>query len=388
MKMKYVNIYTLVLFLTVMAYGCTELENKPITQDDQPPGKITDVEVQTIPGGAYITYQLPDDSDLLYVKGLYEIRPGEIAEQRSSLYNDTLKIVGYGDTQPKIVSVIAVDRSENESAPTEVTFQPELPSVHATFATMGMVPDFGGVQYTWINEANASLAFILLARDSSGILFPFETVYSGVDTGKYTLRGFDPVEREFGVVIRDRWDNYSDTMLVTMTPLFEEELDKELFQKIILEGDADMDAWEGRYEYAYDDNPNTFNHTWAGTGWPQMWTLDLGVTAKISRVNVLQRQTFFYAHGNPRNLEIWGRETLPEDGSFDGWTKLCDCEATRPTLQGGTPDEDQVHYESGDNYGFDLNDPPVRYVRFVTNRTWGNTGFIHFAEVTLWGQIL
>ncbi len=381
-------IYLIALFILLTGFSCSELENKPITKDGGAPGPVTNVEVETIPGGAYLTYQLPDDTDLLYVKGRYELKNGQIAEQRASLYHDTLKIVGFGDTNEKKVTVVAVDRSENESSPVEVTFTPQKPSVHTTFASVEMIPDFGGVQYTWINENNASLAFILLARDSTGLLFPFETVYSAVDTGKYTLRGFDPTEREFGVVIRDRWDNYSDTMLVTLTPLFEEELDKDLFQKIELEGDADMDAWEGRYEYAYDDNPNTFNHTWAGSGWPQIWTLDLGVTAKISRLNVLQRQNFFYAHGNPRNLEVWGRESEPTDGSFDGWTKLCDCEATRPTLQGGTPDEDQVHFEEGDNYGFDLNDPPVRYIRFVTKRTWGNTGFIHFAEVSLWGQIL
>lgn len=380
--------FFIILTIALITSGCTELENAPYISDGTPPGQVSNIEIQTVPGGAYITYQLPNDPDLLYVKGIYEIREGEIAEQRASLYNDTLKIVGYGDTGEKKVKIISVDRGENESAPVEVTFRPETPSVHTTFATMNMIPDFGGVQYSWINENNASMAFILMARDSSGILFPFETVYSAVDSGKYTLRGFGPVEREFGVVIRDRWDNYSDTMLMTLTPLFEEKLDKSLFQMIILEGDSEMDAWEGQYEYAYDNNPETFNHTWAGSGWPQMWTLDLGVTAKISRINVLQRQDFFYSHGNPRNLEIWGRESEPTDGSLDGWTKLCDCEATRPTLQGGTADEDQVHFENGDNYGFDLNDPPVRYLRFITNRTWGNTGFIHFAEVTLWGQIL
>lgn len=386
--MQNINIYIAIFLIASIIIGCSELENGPIANDDVAPGQVTNIEIQTVPGGANITYTLPDDQDLLYVKGQYELRAGEFAETRSSLYNDTLKIVGYGDTQEKKVTIIAVDRSENESAPVEVSFQPEEPSVHSTFATMKMIPDFGGVQYSWVNEANASLAFILMARDSSGLLFPFETVYSAVDTGKYTLRGFSPIEREFGVVLRDRWENYSDSMLVKLTPLFEEKLDKDLFQPLILEGDADMAAWEGRFEYAYDDNPETFNHTWAGSGWPQIWTLDLGVTAKISRVNVLQRQNFFYAHGNPRNLEIWGRESEPTDGSFDGWTKLCDCEATRPTLQGGTPDEDQVHFENGDNYGFDLNDPPVRYIRFVTNRTWGNTGFIHFAEVSFWGQIL
>ena len=75
------KIYIAILFGILMTLGCTELENSPLASDDSPPGQVTNIEVQTIPGGAYITYQLPDDPDLLYVKGTYEIREGEIAEQ-------------------------------------------------------------------------------------------------------------------------------------------------------------------------------------------------------------------------------------------------------------------------------------------------------------------
>ncbi len=40
---------------------------------------------------------------------------------KSSLYTDTLKLVGFGDMEPREVSLIAVDRSRNESAPVKVT---------------------------------------------------------------------------------------------------------------------------------------------------------------------------------------------------------------------------------------------------------------------------
>jgi len=172
-----------------------------------------------------------------------------------------------------------------------------------------------------------------------------------------------------------------------LTPMLEKKLDKRKFQKIVLSNDHDMAAWEGKYEFAYDENPATFNHTWAGSGWPQMWTLDLGVVARLSRVNVLQRQNFYYSHGNPRLLEIWGmKETPDQDGSFTRWTKLRDCVAIRPSLLGGTAAEDQEHFAKGDEFSFTLDDPAVRYIRFVVNETWGKTGFIHFAEVSFWGQ--
>jgi len=216
-----------------------------------------------------------------------------------------------------------------------------------------------------------------------------ETIYTSVTDGKFTVRGFDPEEKIFGIVIRDRWDNFSDTVKIALTPMFEQKLDKSKFDDIVLPGDTDMNGWEGRSNYVFDDDINTFNHSLAGTGWPQYFTIDLGVTARLSRVIVVQRQTFPYTHGNPRLLEVWGiEEAPPADGSWDGWIKLRDCVATRPTLMGGTADEDNEHLKKGDEYSFTLEDPPVRYIRFLVNETWGVTGFIHFAEVTFYGQVV
>ena len=84
--------------------------------------------VKNIPGGAILSYTLPDDEDLLYVKAVYNLKEG-LAEAKSSLYTDTIKVVGFGDMEPREVSLIAVDRSRNESAPVKVTVNPEEPPV-------------------------------------------------------------------------------------------------------------------------------------------------------------------------------------------------------------------------------------------------------------------
>jgi hypothetical protein len=385
------NLFKLYFIIaTALIWGaCEEIEREPLSTDSVAPQPVSNPMVVNEPGGATISYDLPNETDLLYVKAEYTLSDGQQYEVRSSIYKNSVKIEGYGDANEHTVTLYTVDRGENVSAPVSVKINPLTPPVHGVKETVEMVPDFGGVQYTWVNEHNAALSFIVLAQDSLGALYPVETIYSSITEGRYTLRGFPPEEKIFGLIIRDRWDNFSDTLKIQVTPMYEERLDKEKFNRIVLPGDNDMDAWEGRYEYAYDDDPNTFNHTWAGDGWPQYFTLDLGVTARLSRVIVLQRQNFYYAHGNPRLLEIWGMaQEPPADGSWDGWVKLRDCVAIRPTLQGGTAEEDDEHFVNGDEYTFTLEDPEVRYIRILVNETWGLTGFIHMAEVTFYGQVM
>jgi len=383
-KIKY--LFTIIGIMALLS-SCTEDIREPLFKDSQPPGPVSNVTVVNAPGGALLTYTLPSDNDVLYVKAEYTLSNNRKVETRSSSYINQLVVEGFNDTSEKTVTLYAVDRSENVSTAVTVKVNPLTPDVHSVRETVTMLPDFGGVLYRWTNENNAPLAFLILAPDENGALREVETVYSGMTDGAFTVRGFEPEEGVFGVVIRDRWDNYSDTIKLNLTPMYEAKLDKRKFQKIVLDNDHDMAAWEGKYEFAYDDNPGTFNHTWAGTGWPQQWTLDLGVVARLSRVNVLQRQTFFYSHGNPRLMEIWGmKETPAQNGSFENWVKLKDCVAIRPSLLGGTAAEDQEHFANGDEYSFTIDDPAVRYIRFVVKETWGNTGFIHFAEVTFWGQ--
>lgn len=375
--------------ITVIAFvSCEELEHKPISSNTQTPQPISSPKVINKPGGATITYNLPDEEDILYVKAEYELANGRQYESRSSIYNDFIEVDGYGDTNEHVVSLYTVNRGGKTSEPTKVNIKPSTPPVYSVYNTITMNPDFGGVKFTWENENNAPLSFLILSNDPvTGELLPVETVYSGTTKGEYTLRGYDPEEREFAIVVRDRWDNFSDTIKTKTTPLFEMKLDKSKFNEIILPGDHDFNGWSGRYERVYDGLPNTYNHSSAGTGWPHVFTLDLGVIAKLSRVNVLARQDRPFEHGNPRIMEIWGiAEEPPTDGSWDGWTKLRDLNSTKPSDDGGTSDEDAAQHKNGEEFSFDLMTPSVRYVRFIIHETWGLTGFVTIAELTFYGQ--
>ena len=394
MKMK--KLLYIISIIGVFAWltGCEEDIRTPLFSDAQAPMPVSSPEVTNLAGAAIISYTLPADEDLLYIRAEYTLESGLEVETKSSNFLNQVLVEGFGNTSEKTVTLYAVDRSENESTPVQVKVNPELPNVHLVQNSVEMIPDFGGVQFRWTNENNAALSYLILATDSTGNLSEVETVYSGVTNGLYTVRGFAPEEKEFGIVLRDRWDNSSDTAKITVTPLFEQKLDNSKINKITLDNDHDWGAWEGKYEYAFDNNINTFNHTWAGSGWPQLMTIDLGMEVRLSRVNIVQRQNFPYAHGNPRLLDIYGMLEEPaQDGGFDNWIPMRvapqnGCVASRPSIEGGTSAEDQEHLISGDEYSFTLDDPNIRYIRLVVNETWGLTGFSHFGEITFYGQVI
>ena len=115
--MKTKLIWLNVIILCTLLLSCKEDEVRaPYGCDDQtPPQDISEVVIKSISGGAVIKYQVPDDSDLSYVKALFQTKKGETREVRSSKYVDSLKIEGIGDTDEHEVTVYAVDRSENVS---------------------------------------------------------------------------------------------------------------------------------------------------------------------------------------------------------------------------------------------------------------------------------
>src|SRR3546814_18339362 len=74
--------------LVIMAAGgCKEeVINNPVENDGTVPGSVSNVSVENLHGGARITYSLPNDKDLLYVKAEFESDAGVIRDSRGSFY--------------------------------------------------------------------------------------------------------------------------------------------------------------------------------------------------------------------------------------------------------------------------------------------------------------
>jgi len=188
----------LIKLLTVsiifILFGCEEHEQEPIFKDSTIPSVIENVVVTPINGGLDIKYDLPNNSDLLYVKAVYTNTLGEEAEVKASSFNNKLQILGFGDTSEKTVRLYSVDRSENISMPITVQGTPLTPPVFLIQETMEITSDFGGARFTWENALNTPISIELMTSNEQGELETFETVYTKQTATKSSLRGFESVQ--------------------------------------------------------------------------------------------------------------------------------------------------------------------------------------------------
>ncbi|MEI6142665.1 MAG: DUF4959 domain-containing protein, partial [Mariniphaga sp.] len=199
------NYFLLLVALGSIAFAC---KDEPVGQqptDSVPPGAISNVKVLNTPGGAILTYKLPTDEDLLYIKAVFTLKDGVKSESRASMYTDTLRVAGFGDMLPREVTLIAVDRSRNESAPITISIKPLEPSVITIGKTMNLVADFGGVHAYRDNPTRAEVSVILLKEDNNKEYVPIQTFYSTMAAGDGAKRGMDTIPAKFGVYVQDRW---------------------------------------------------------------------------------------------------------------------------------------------------------------------------------------
>ncbi|MBZ4190922.1 DUF5000 domain-containing lipoprotein [Niabella beijingensis] len=394
------RIHLLFLIVAFTILGCERDALKdPLDAGDGAPARVTNVKVENVPGGAVISYDVPDDSRLLYVKAVYDIREGVTQEIKSSYYNKTLKVEGFPDTKEYAVKLYSVSRGEQVSEPVETVIHPLEPPIKNTFRSLKMEETFGGVRLTFDNPVSANLVMTVIAEDSVGQMKEALTYYTKSIGGSFAVRGFDPVKRRFGVYIRDRWNNRSDTLFGEYTPWLEKLLDRTKIKALNLITDQNAqhccgvglsDLWDGVF-----NGGNVF-HTKPGTGLPQWFSFDLGVKAKISRFKFYHRRSTgqgasdgAYNGGDPKVFELWGSDQPVNDGTWDSWFKIGDFTSLKPSgLPLGTVTEEDFNYAvvNGEEFDFPPDAPPVRYLRWKTNRVWGALDHIYMAELTFWGD--
>lgn len=123
--MKLLKIIGIPLLFWLCLTGCKrELVKEPIDKDAATPGVVTNIKVVNTNGGATLTYTLPNDKDLLYVKAVYETSKGHQQEVKASYYTNSMKLPCFGDTLGHTVTLYAVSKSEIASAPVTVEVNP------------------------------------------------------------------------------------------------------------------------------------------------------------------------------------------------------------------------------------------------------------------------
>ena len=94
--MKTNKILSILLIFFITLFGCKDDEN----QDSTPPGSLTVENVIPTNGGGIILYQLPDDSDILFVRAEYTNSLGIDVYRVSSSHNNSIEIDGLNQNTP------------------------------------------------------------------------------------------------------------------------------------------------------------------------------------------------------------------------------------------------------------------------------------------------
>lgn len=389
--------------LSTLFFSCEEEGRGPLTADSVPPKPVSEVTVTNRSGGAKITYNVPDDEDALLVEAIYKLDNGKQVTSKSSIFKNHITVEGLRQMQPQEVELVAVDRSNNRSSSVFATINPEAAPIDKLFSSFTLVEDFGGVRLSYDNEEEISAELLLYAEDEKGNLVYSQSVFIQDDQSSHqTFRGFPPVAAKFGISAIDRWDNATEILEAERTPLEEIILEIEEFRDLFLTGDekdafgwTKTNLWNGTIGepgfHTAQGNPGAIVPPY--TEGYHMFTLDLGVTAKLSRFKFWQRQgSWIYTHGNPRYIEVWGIDKIPADdgASLEGWTRLlANGEVIKPSggPLGSASAEDVAKAASGEEFEFPIEAPPVRYIRFVNIESWSTGKFMHMMEINFWGQI-
>ena len=378
MKNMFVIIWGCILGLFL--FGCGEVIDWQPKTDSVAPGIISNVQVENLPGAAKITYNLPDDDDLVAIEAVYTIN-GKKHRTSASAYTNTLTVQGFGSTDAQTIQIYSVDRSNNYSSAVDVVIMPLTPPVRSIFHSVKMSATFGGVFFQWENPTEADVSIWLLTADSTGNVKEVETLYTNTAWGQYKLRGFDAVKKVFGVYVRDRWDNLSDTLYSALTPYYEEKLDSRLFKRAVLPRDED-DA--GQFSRMFDGNIAVGMYTSVAVNLsPVFFTIDLGQPVILSRYKLWHRQSNPYNNCSPKLWKVYG--TMNPDfsnSSTDYWVKeyqkdwvlLSDVNNISMYKPSGLDLQNTNEDLAAALAGFDLesttNAPVVRYLRFEIYENW------------------
>lgn len=392
--MKKIKYIILALLLIAIGQGCKEEERLDHIDENAPaPKQVTDVKAVGTPGGAMLTYKVPPDPNLSYVKAVYEIQPGVFKEGKSSAYTDTIMLEGFGNTNEYEVKLYSVGTNDKPSEPLSIKVRPLTPPVYDAFDDLTIEPAFGGVKIRFKNQYKANLAIVLQADTSgNGVILPLQTFYTKAVTGFFSFRGLSPTPKKFSVYLRDRWNNRSDILTRDLTPLFEQTVPKP-FNMVQLPTD----------EYTPVESLYPMTRMWDGlvdiwmfatrhgTAMPQWFTIDLKSKVVVSRFKMHQRSpTYTYGGGNVKTFELYGSNSPDTDGGWLSWTLLGRFKSFKPSgLPLGRATEEDNNYGHTQGEDFEMEDTPAayRYYRWKTLETYGGGSQVTIAELSFWGTL-
>lgn len=384
----------LFILLSISIFSC---KNSVVEQ--LKPDSIVNYTVTPINGGGIINYSIPDDRNISYILAEYE-RNGKMFTERSSIYNNFVRIEGFKTLDKIPVTLRTVNHKEVKSDPITVEITPLEAPVYLIQQSLTMLTDFGGISAFWKNNTGTEIGVKLMLKDSKNELKDTLVYYSYDVEGSHLFRGFSDTMQTFALCFEDKWGNISDTTYFTATPYFEVEIAK---------------PWTW-IKYIPNDNLTNLNSTFT---FPRIYdgvkggnncyltvngslgtsfTIDLQQQVQLSRATIWQRwmttelNIWIFGSTNVASYEMWGTDQIENDKLADleywadvpsaprttfkdKWTYLGKYYLTQPVV--GTGSQADANYEAA-KQGHDAHIPigiaPVRYIRFFARSTFSSLG--------------
>jgi len=395
----------LMLLLLIGMAACKKNNgfNTIVSDDKTKPGVVSNVNVDNFNGGAKITYDLPNSTNILYVLATYKINDKISKETKSSYYQDSVVVNGFSEEKSYDVTLYTVTRANIKSDPITVTVNPRTPVYALVRPTINLVPDFGGVNVTADNPTRKEVGLVFLSYNPNTRAMEIrDQLYTSAAKIDYSVTGYNSEEQNFEIYVTDRWGNISDTLKKSLTPLYEEACDKSKFTVLNYASDTPIGFdWQ---------LPNLWNDKLDGSGWhttlsgepaPYTCSFGIGKSYKLSRVVVYERigSDYTYKYANPKEFSLWGSNVaapvdirLPlvaAEGTVLGdWVNLGNFKFPDPpsgSKPGQTTAADEDFVKKGVSFRIPFQAPDVKFLRLAVKNTWGGLGGAHLMELTVYG---
>ncbi|AEV97842.1 hypothetical protein A4D02_15650 [Niastella koreensis] len=389
---KHMVVIAALLLLTAV-WSCKKEDVNGIKQGGgSAPGVVSNVTVVNEHGAATISYVLPGDEDLLYIKAVYTLPNGTQREVKASYYSNQLRVDGFADTLKHTVKLYAMNRAEEAGQPVEVEIAPLVSHIQLVYRNMTVRATAGGIRVLSQNPYKGDVVIVPMVDSlETGEWKSLDNIYTSDSIIAVSIRGLSPSPKKFAFCVRDRWLNHTDTMYATLTPKRELSIDKNDFAVYQCDNDTKMSysttvdlMWKGLMSNEW---PCTYTDESSGIPTTITWSVG-SAPVKLTRFNLLTRRegSLWYSKGSPRRFEIYGSNSPTHDGDWSKWTKILSCEVIKPSgLPLGT--ENNADNTAGSvGFAFDFNEdtPPYQYLRLKCLQNWMGSYFIEIENMSMW----
>lgn len=381
--------------LPLLFLSCEEEKHAPLFPKENAPQPLKDYSVDNISGASVIRFNLTDPNTL-YVKAVYTLKEGLTREAKSSKYDNKIIVDGFAESKDYTVHLYSVSADERESDPIDITVHPDKAPYQVVHDNIVWEPDFGGGHIEANNPTRASLLVSVITRDSpDGEWYSTENYYTEAENIGFSFRSFNSDKRDFGVFVRDQWQNYSDTIFKSYEPWEESMIDmlskmsKSQIDNYALPGDAPTRSGYPK-SAMFDGDWANYTRGWYSTGslkYPLYVTIELPGTYQLSRFKYMQNLNLPYGSANPKHFRVWGSMNPNPDGSMDDtWYLLGEFDNWKPSGSSSNTDEDIRVAAEGNEFTFPRENPQTKFMRFEILSSWEVRDFTYIAELQIWGM--